>query len=448
MRLINRLLNTLGIDGAILYTSSARIIQAGGSIITLLLIAKFLSKEEQGFYYTFTSVLTIQIFFELGLSGILTQFVAHEMAHIELENNIFKGEQKYISRLASIIHFSAKWYFIFALLLIIALILGGGIFFYKNTQGVEYIQWEVPWLMVSIFGGLNLLISPIMAILQGMHKVKEIAKLTFIQQIIVMIVSWISLILGAKLYLVAINLMMNFFILLILYGLSGYLKLLCNLLKYKVIEKINYWKEIFPYQWKIALSWASGYFIFQALNPIVFSFYGAVIAGKLGMTITILNGILALVISWTSTKIPLWSSYIAKREYDELDKSVIYTIKKSTLVAFLGISGAIILIGGLQYFNLNLGNRFLPIELAFILLMTIPINNVINIWSASLRSFKKEPFLFVALMVGLFSITEVYITAKFFSLTILIVGYFLVFALVSLPLNLYVYNKKKKEYYE
>lgn len=448
MRLINRLLNTLGIDGAILYTSSARIIQAGGSIITLLLIAKFLSKEEQGFYYTFTSVLAIQIFFELGLSGILTQFVAHEMAHIELENNIFKGEQKYISRLASIIHFSAKWYFIFALLLIIALILGGGIFFYKNTQGVEHIQWQVPWLMVSIFGGLNLLISPIMAILQGMHKVKEIAKLTFIQQIIVMIVSWISLILGAKLYLVAINLMMNFFILLILYGLSGYLKLLCNLLKYKVIEKINYWKEIFPYQWKIALSWASGYFIFQALNPIVFSFYGAVIAGKLGMTITILNGILALVISWTSTKIPLWSSYIAKREYDELDKSVIYTIKKSTLVAFLGISGAIILIGGLQYFNLNLGNRFLPIELAFILLMTIPINNVINIWSASLRSFKKEPFLFVALMVGLFSITEVYITAKFFSLTILIVGYFLVFALVSLPLNLYVYNKKKKEYYE
>ena len=48
MRLINRLLNTLGIDGAILYTSSARIIQAGGSSITLLVIAKFLSKEEQG----------------------------------------------------------------------------------------------------------------------------------------------------------------------------------------------------------------------------------------------------------------------------------------------------------------------------------------------------------------------------------------------------------------
>lgn len=448
MKLITKLLNILGIDDAILYTTGARITQAGGSIVTLLLIAKFLSKEEQGFYYTFASVLAIQVFFELGLSGILTQFVAHEMAHIQLENNTFKGEQKHISRLVSILKFSMKWYTIFASLLIIALFLGGSFFFYKNTQRIEHIQWQLPWLIVSIFGGLNLLISPIMAILQGMHKVKEIAKLTFIQQIIVMIVSWISLILGAKLYLVAINLMMNFLILLLLHSFSGYLKLLYKLSKYKVIEKINYWKEIFPYQWKIALSWASGYFIFQALNPIVFSFYGPIIAGQVGMTITVLNGILALVISWTSTKIPQWSSFIAKKEFEELDNSVIYTIKESTLVAFLGIAGALLLIGGLQYFNLNLGNRFLPIELTLILLITIPINNVINIWSASLRSFKKEPFLFIALIVAFFSIVEVYITAKYFTLNTLIIGYFLVFALVSLPLNLHVYKKKKKEYYE
>jgi len=78
--------NKLGIDGAILYTTSARIIQAGGGIVTAFLLARFLSKEEQGFYFTFASVLAIQIFFELGLGGILTQFVAHEMAHIRIKN--------------------------------------------------------------------------------------------------------------------------------------------------------------------------------------------------------------------------------------------------------------------------------------------------------------------------------------------------------------------------
>ena len=37
--------NKLGIDGAILYTTSARIIQAGGGIVTAFLLARFLSKD-------------------------------------------------------------------------------------------------------------------------------------------------------------------------------------------------------------------------------------------------------------------------------------------------------------------------------------------------------------------------------------------------------------------
>ena len=57
MRFITKILNSLGIDGTILYTIFAKVIQASGGIITVFLIAKFLSKEEQGFYYTFVSVL-------------------------------------------------------------------------------------------------------------------------------------------------------------------------------------------------------------------------------------------------------------------------------------------------------------------------------------------------------------------------------------------------------
>ena len=83
MKLINKLLNYLGIDGAIFYTSLGRILQGLGGIITLILISKFMSKEEQGFYYTFSSVLAIQIFFELGLGGILTQFVRNNVVNIQ-----------------------------------------------------------------------------------------------------------------------------------------------------------------------------------------------------------------------------------------------------------------------------------------------------------------------------------------------------------------------------
>lgn len=437
----------LGIDGAILYTTSARIIQAGGGIVTAFLIAKFLSKEEQGFYFTFASVLAIQIFFELGLGGILTQFVAHEMAHIRIKNNTFEGDKKHISRLASILHFSLKWYTVFAFLLLLTLTFGGGYFFYRNTVGIEHIQWKTPWLIVAFFAGGNLLLSPIMAILQGMHKVKEMARLALIQQITVMSISWLGLLLGAKLYVVAINTMVGFIVLVSLYLGGGYAKILYTLWKQPLIEKISYWQEIFPLQWKIALSWASGYFIFQAFNPIVFAFYGPVVAGQVGMTLTILNAILSLVVSWTSTKIPLWSSLIAKKEYKELDNSVGSTLVKSSLVAVLVILGALVFIAGLQYFDFSLGYRFLPLPLCAVFFLSVPFNNIINTWATALRCFKKEPFLFQAFFIGLCCVSEMYITAKYFTIEVLICGYFLIVTCVSLPMSYYIFKTKKQEYY-
>ena len=447
MRLINRLLNTLGIDGAILYTILARVIQASGGVITVFLIANFLSKEEQGFYYTFASVLAIQIFFELGLGGILTQFVAHEIAHIQMKDNTFRGEQKHISRLVSILHFSMKWYAVFALLLLFTLTLGGGYFFYINTTNIEHIEWKTPWLIVSIFASANLLLSPMMAILQGLHKVKEMARLALIQQVITISISWLSLLLGAGLYVVAINVVVSFIVLISLYTKTGYFKLLYTLWRLPIFEKISYWQEIFPLQWKIALSWASGYFIFQAFNPIVFAFYGPVVAGQVGMTLTILNAILSLVVSWTSTKIPLWSSLIAKKEYGELNNSVSNTVIKSSLVALLIIFGALVFISGLKYFDLSLKDRFLPLSLCTIFFLSIPVNNIINIWATTLRCFKKEPFLFQSLFIGICCIIEIYISAKRFDIRTLIIGYFLIVTIISLPMAYYIFKKKKKEYY-
>ena len=395
-------------------------------MVTILLITNFLSKEEQGFYYTFASVLAIQIFFELGLGGILTQFVAHEKAHLKVINTTIEGQERHISRLASIFQFSMRWYLFLAFLLQLSLIFLGGYFFHKNTADLYYIQWKIPWIIVSIFTGLNLFLSPIMAILQGLHQVKEMARFAFIQQIIVMCVSWLSLALGAKLYVVAINSIVSFVVLVGLYLHSDYVKLLTALWKRNISESISYWQEIFPFQWKIALSWASGYFIFQVFNPIVFAFYGSVVAGQVGITLAILNAILSLVVSWTSTKIPLWSSLIAKKEYDILDYSMLGTIKKSSLVAISTVIAGSVFVAILQYFNFDLGNRFLPWELCALFFVAIPFNNIINIWATVLRCFKKEPFLLQAFLIGLCCLIEIYITAKFFDIKIMLLGYLLI----------------------
>ena len=87
LSLIKYFIKKLGIDGAISYTISARLLQVVGSLANIFLISRHLSKEEQGFYYTFGSIVGIQIFFELGLNSILIQFVAHEKAQLTLNEN-------------------------------------------------------------------------------------------------------------------------------------------------------------------------------------------------------------------------------------------------------------------------------------------------------------------------------------------------------------------------
>ncbi|WP_431243073.1 hypothetical protein ACQ9BO_26135 [Flavobacterium sp. P21] len=98
---------------------------------------------------------------------------------------------------------------------------------------------------------------------------------------------------------------------------------------------INYRLEIFPFQWKIALSWISGYFIFQLFNPVLFATEGAVVAGQMGMTLTVLNSIFSLAFSWISTKVPVFSSLIAQKNYKDLDALFDKTLLQSTALNIL-----------------------------------------------------------------------------------------------------------------
>src|SRR5665647_2797816 len=117
IKILKKIAFKLGFDKAIIFTSSASILGAFGSVVSVILVVKYLTGVEQGFYYTFGSIAAIQVFFELGLNGIITQYVAHEASNLKWESdNNLVGESKYMSRLSSLLHFSVKWYLSFALI--------------------------------------------------------------------------------------------------------------------------------------------------------------------------------------------------------------------------------------------------------------------------------------------------------------------------------------------
>ncbi len=419
----------IGIDKSIFYTSSARIIQALGGVVAILFVAKYLNGVEQGFYYTFGSIVAIQVFFELGLNGIITQYVAHEMAHLEWKDNVtLTGEKKHLSRVSSLLHFSIKWYSVFAIVLFITLLIVGFVFFNKYDTSGEHIDWEIPWLLLSIGTSINLLLAPILALFEGLGKVTGVARIRLFQQLLSVIVVCGGLIGGAKLYVSGINWIVGIILILSLLYNGDFKRILINLWKVEMSYKVDYKKEIFPYQWKIALSWMSGYFIFQLFNPVLFATEGAVVAGQMGMTLAALNGITSLSMSWMSTKVPLFSNLIALKKYVELDKVFGNTLKQSTLINASTLILMFLVIFTIRFFHLviggmYLGDRFLD-YLPLILMMTpIFLNQFISSWATYLRCHKKEPFLIISIVTGILCSLSTILLGRCFGIIGITIGY-------------------------
>jgi len=72
-----RIAHTIGLDSAIAYTVLARGWAGVSGLITVALIARRLSPAEQGYYYTFGSLVALQIVFELGFSVVILQLATH-----------------------------------------------------------------------------------------------------------------------------------------------------------------------------------------------------------------------------------------------------------------------------------------------------------------------------------------------------------------------------------
>lgn len=451
MIFLRHLASKLGIDKAIFFTSLARIIQAAGGVISILFVARFLSGEEQGFYYTFGSIVAIQIFFELGLNGIITQYVAHETSFLHWDNKyLLSGEKKYLSRLSSLLHFCVKWYLAFASILLFTLIIVGFLFFNKFGHNHD-VSWKIPWLLLAIGTALNLLIAPILAFIEGLGKVQEIAQIRLYQQIIALLIVWIGLAAGAKLYVSGLNCLMAVLLISLILGLSKFRNLLLNIWRVKLTDKVNYRKEIFPYQWKIALSWISGYFIFQLFNPVLFATEGAVVAGQMGMTLAALNGIQSMSLSWITTKIPLFSGLIAQKNYFQLDSIFNKTLKQSV---FINGSFIIIMLIGvfiIRHFNIiiggmDLGNRFLPYLPMILMMIPLFINQFVNAWATYLRCHKKEPFLINSIVGGILCCLSTVLLGKYFGVIGITSGYCMITFLLSFW-GYWIFRTKKSEWH-
>lgn len=446
------LANKIGLDKAVAFSSGARVVQGIAGVLTVFFLSIFLTGVEQGFYFTFGSIIALQVFFELGLTGIMTQYVAHEASHLVLTEDLhYEGERRFISRLASLVRFCAKWYAIVAILAFVILMTVGFVFFARYGDEQADVSWQIPWLLVCIGTALKLFQAPFNSIYMGLGKVKEMSEAGFYQQVVLPLSLWIGLALGWKLYIVGISYILSVVVWVAYVKYKGLSPMLKNLWTEKITERVDYLKEIFPYQWRIALSWVSGYFIFQLFNPVLFATEGAVVAGQMGMTLHALNAIQSFSFSWLNTKVPYYSRLIALKEYTTLDLHFNRTLKQMTSICLFLLIMFFLVIWGLNVTQFSLGSnviadRFLGYIPSLLMMIPVYLQQYINSWATYLRCHKKEPFLVNSICSGLTSLVCIFVFGHLYGLYGVTITYFCI-AVLFFPWGYWIFKTKKAEWH-
>jgi hypothetical protein len=410
----------LEIDQAILFGILARVWGLIAGTVTILLITSHFSPEVQGYYYTFNQLLALKVFAELGLSTVIIQFASHEWSGLSLnKNGYIVGRADSLSRLASLGQFAFRWYSIAGVITTIGLSLAGYIFF--STSPDIGIDWIAPWLMLCLLTGLNLALAPFLAILEGCNQVRQVYFYQLVLAVLSNLAGWLSILSGANLWTAPIysitGLIWEVFFLWIRYG-----KFFKSLLLAKTGSRIG-WREIWPMQWRIAISWVSGYFIFSLFTPVMFQFQGPVMAGKMGMTLTLINALSAVSGTWLIAKAPRFGVLIAKQAYQQLDRLFLKATVVSTYVASFGGCFIFSCIYYLYSTHHPLSTRFLSPMPTALFLIALLLQHWISAMAVYLRAHKREPYMGLSVINGAATAISTLVLGRYFGALGMAAGY-------------------------
>jgi hypothetical protein len=404
VRIRRWLRRVIGLDRAVGFSVLARCWSSAAGLVTVALIAHFLSPAEQGYYYTFGSLVALQIVFELGFSFVILQLASHERARVSISGDYeILGDPIAHARLASVIQKSVRWYSGAAVLMAAALLPAGFHFFSTHAHAGQTVYWQLPWFVTVLIAALNFQLDPLLSFLEGCGYVSEVARLRFFQSLIGSLLAWTAL--ASHHGLFAPSMMLVGMALGSLAWLSRKRKLLLGLLRHRSGGNRILWsQEVWPFQWRIAVSWLCGYFLFWIFNPVLFAFRGPIEAGQMGMSLSLANAIQAIAVSWVSTKAAPFGRLIAHKEYQQLDQTFFQALRQSFAVSSAGALAAWLGCLYLNFRHARFAARLLdPFSLGILLLYMV-VNVLIASQAYYLRAHKQE-VLFVNSLVGAVLVT-------------------------------------------
>jgi O-antigen/teichoic acid export membrane protein len=413
--------------------------------VMLLLIPLFLSPEQQGYWYLFGSLSALSIFADLGFSNIILQFSAHEFAYLHfLDNGLLAGEEINLQRLGSFFRFVIKWISSICAVVFPVIYIIGIVFFIRDKILLVYL---LPWSLYAVGSLINFFNNSILSFIEGLNRIESIQKVRFGVAIIHTVVIAMALASGCNIYALALGtLLSTSSIFISIFG--RFRKLLVQLLNVSRGFKYSWKKEILPLFVRYALSFASGYFIFQIYTPLMHYFHGPVYSGKVGITLALVMAIFNMSNIWMYTITPKMNMLISQKLWSNLDslfkKRLLLSLGTYILIS-IGLFCFIALFG--KYWTIpKIIVRFLPATSLILLLVCYFLQVLINAWALYLRGHKQEPYMVPSVVSAIWIAITTYLAGRFMHPVWFFLG-FLTGYVWGMPLDYIIYRICKRKWH-
>jgi len=438
-KMIGTIRGIMGLDFHVFSTVVLRGWGIGAGFLTTLLLPILLSATELGYYFAFASILGLQVFFELGFNQVITQIAGHEAAELAIdEDGSLNGASIHLARLGALSSLTRRWYLVAAAAFVLGVGPAGLLFFGRNhTLSPEV--WALPWLTLVLVTGVNLYLSPRLAFLEGCGRIGNVAQMRLYQSLVGYGCAWITLGVGGGIWAaVCVPLAACIGTAWWLYRTRGFGRRFTIPLRNH--NTMSWRRDILPLQWRISLSWISGYFIFSLFTPLIFSTAGPIAAGRFGLSMAIFTGLSTVSMSWMYAKVPEFARHASRGDLDALGQQFRPAALRAVGVTIALCLLFVILAQIVVRIRPDAATRLLGPTDLLLLAIAVIANAVISSAATYMRAFREEPMLPVSIGAAVLTCVAVYVGSDV-SVTVMLALYAGITAGVTLPWTILVFRR-------
>lgn len=416
-----------------------RLWQAISGLITVVLIARCLSLDEQGWFYSFTSLAAVSSLFDLGLSVVLVQAAAHQSVRWKRASSPCGPSGECLDALSA---WSIRYYILLAFAYLTFVTPIGWLMFAGPASGASA-HWRVAWSALVFCAAASLIPVPFLALLEGRGDIKTAYWVRLVQTVLGGIGTWLAIGFGGGIWGTAMAPAAAFLVP-AAWIASRERALVRRAFSWPKLPDSHWRREIWPLQWKVGLSLVAGYALTQIVSLMLFKLRGPGSAGQMGLSLTVGNMTGLLAMSWLTRHVPRMAQAAAERDWVTMNTLFKADFACSSIAFIAGAAGLCGLHVALQH--TSYGDRLLPFGSFACLQVALFLIHVNGCFAIYLRSFRQEPLIGVALLTAVMNVIGCLATAGEFGAAGVVAVLLATQLLFAFPISLIIWRKRSLEF--